>query len=170
MFCICEILEEKWEYCETAPQVFIYFKNAYYLFRREVLYNVLVGFGVCELLSVYQIAVSTGCVVVCKIGIHYLSLLWIQMLVWCESIWYRSIRRWYKCWWAKILYFWVSVSSAVSLGAVSLQENIWNRISPEVNVWCTLINKWISGPFFYDDIITINSFLHVLESYSTAHQ
>jgi hypothetical protein len=54
----------------------------------------------------------------------------------------------------------------VSLGAVILRENVWSRISPGVKVSYTMIHEWVSGPFFYDDTITSNSFLHVLESYS----
>jgi hypothetical protein len=123
-------------------------------------------FVVCYHLSVYHTAASTGYVVVCIKQIHYLSSFRIQMWVWCDSTWYRSIRRWYKCWWGKILHLWESFSRTVSLGAVSLRENAWNRISPKVNVWCTLIHEWVSGPFYYDNIITSNSFLHVLESYS----
>jgi hypothetical protein len=71
MFCICEIVGKKLEYWVTAPQLFIYFKKACDSFRREVLYNILIGFGVCEHLNVYHTAVNT--VVVCKIRIHYLS-------------------------------------------------------------------------------------------------
>jgi hypothetical protein len=37
---------KKWEYNESVHQLFIYFKKAYDLVRREVLYNILIGFGV----------------------------------------------------------------------------------------------------------------------------
>jgi hypothetical protein len=37
IFCICQILEEKWEYNETSHKLFIDFKRAYYSVRREVL-------------------------------------------------------------------------------------------------------------------------------------
>jgi hypothetical protein len=38
---------KKWEYNETAHQLFIDFKKAHYdSVRREVLYNILIGFGV----------------------------------------------------------------------------------------------------------------------------
>jgi hypothetical protein len=42
MFCIRQVLEKKWEY----NQLFIDFKKAYDLVRREVLYNILIEFGV----------------------------------------------------------------------------------------------------------------------------
>jgi hypothetical protein len=44
--CIRQILEKKWEYNETACQLFIDFKETYDSVRREVLYNILVEFGV----------------------------------------------------------------------------------------------------------------------------
>jgi hypothetical protein len=43
--CIRQILETKWEY-ETAHQLFIDFKKAYDSVRREVLYNILIQFGI----------------------------------------------------------------------------------------------------------------------------
>jgi hypothetical protein len=46
MFCIRQILEKKWEYNETVHQLFIDFKKAYDSIRREVLYNILMEFGV----------------------------------------------------------------------------------------------------------------------------
>jgi hypothetical protein len=45
-FCIRHILKEKWEYNETVYKLFIEFKTAYDSVRREVLYNVLIEFGV----------------------------------------------------------------------------------------------------------------------------
>jgi hypothetical protein len=45
-FCIRQILEKKLEYNETVPQLFIDFKKAYDSVRREVLYNILIEFGV----------------------------------------------------------------------------------------------------------------------------
>jgi hypothetical protein len=41
-----QILEKKWEYNETVHQLFIDFKKAYDSVRREVLYNILIEFGV----------------------------------------------------------------------------------------------------------------------------
>ena len=46
IFCIRQILEKKWEYNETVHQVFIYFKKAYDSVRRELLYNILIEFGI----------------------------------------------------------------------------------------------------------------------------
>jgi hypothetical protein len=46
LFCIRQILEKKWEYNETVHQLFIDFKKAYDSVRRELLYNILIEFGV----------------------------------------------------------------------------------------------------------------------------
>jgi hypothetical protein len=48
IFCIGQILEKKWEYNETVHQLFIDFKKAYdaVSVRTEVLYNILIEFGV----------------------------------------------------------------------------------------------------------------------------
>jgi hypothetical protein len=46
IFCICQILEKKWEYNEAVLQLFIDFKKAYDLVRREVFYNILIKFGI----------------------------------------------------------------------------------------------------------------------------
>jgi hypothetical protein len=46
IFCIHQILEEKWEYNETVHQLFIDFKTALDSVRREVLYSILIEFGV----------------------------------------------------------------------------------------------------------------------------
>jgi hypothetical protein len=43
MFCIHQILEKKWQYNEAAS---IDFKKAYDSVRREVVYNILIQFGV----------------------------------------------------------------------------------------------------------------------------
>ena len=45
-FCIRRILEKKWDYNEAVHQLFIDFKKAYDSVRREVLYNILMEFGV----------------------------------------------------------------------------------------------------------------------------
>jgi hypothetical protein len=37
---------EKWEFNETVHQLFVYFKKAYDSVRREVLYNILIEFGI----------------------------------------------------------------------------------------------------------------------------
>jgi hypothetical protein len=41
-----QILEKKWEYNETVHQLFVDIKKAYDPVRREVLYNILIEFGV----------------------------------------------------------------------------------------------------------------------------
>jgi hypothetical protein len=40
------ILEKKWEYNDTVHQLFVDFKKAYDSVRREVLYSILIEFGV----------------------------------------------------------------------------------------------------------------------------
>src|SRR5215469_3196256 len=39
-------LRKKWEYNEAVHQLFIDFEKAYDSVRREVLYNILIGFGI----------------------------------------------------------------------------------------------------------------------------
>ena len=46
MFCIRQTLEKKWEYNEAVHQLFIDFEKAYDSVRREVLYNILIKFGI----------------------------------------------------------------------------------------------------------------------------
>jgi hypothetical protein len=46
IFYIRQILEKKWEYNGTVHQLFIDFKKAYDSVKREVLYNILLKFGV----------------------------------------------------------------------------------------------------------------------------
>jgi len=46
IFCICQILEKKWEFNEPVHQLFIDFRKAYDLGRREVLYKILIEFGI----------------------------------------------------------------------------------------------------------------------------
>jgi hypothetical protein len=46
IFCIRQTLEKKCEYNETAHQLFIDFKKAYDSVRREIVYNILIEFGV----------------------------------------------------------------------------------------------------------------------------
>ena len=46
IFCIRQMLEKKWEYNEAVHQLFIDFKKAYDSVRREVLYNILIEFGI----------------------------------------------------------------------------------------------------------------------------
>jgi hypothetical protein len=49
--CTRPILEKKWEYIETVHQLFIDFKKAYDSVRREVLYNILIEFGIAMKLT-----------------------------------------------------------------------------------------------------------------------
>ena len=46
IFYIRQILEKKWEFKEAVHQLFIDFKKAYDSVRREVLYNILIEFGI----------------------------------------------------------------------------------------------------------------------------
>jgi hypothetical protein len=46
IFCIRQMLVRKWEYNETVHQLFIDFKKTYNSVRREVLYNIIIKFGV----------------------------------------------------------------------------------------------------------------------------
>ena len=46
IFCIRQKLEKKWEYNEAVHHLFIDFRKAYDSVRREVLYNILIEFGV----------------------------------------------------------------------------------------------------------------------------
>ena len=46
LFCSRQMLEKKCEYSEAVHQLFIYFKKAYDSVRREVLYNILMEFGI----------------------------------------------------------------------------------------------------------------------------
>ena len=46
IFCIRQILEEKWELNEAVHQLFMDCKKTYDSIRREVLYNILIEFGI----------------------------------------------------------------------------------------------------------------------------
>jgi len=46
IFCIRQVLEKKWEYNEEVQQLFIDFKKAYNSVRREILYKILIEFGI----------------------------------------------------------------------------------------------------------------------------
>ena len=46
IFCIRQILEKKWEYNEAVHQLFIYFMKVYDSVSWEVLYYILIEFGV----------------------------------------------------------------------------------------------------------------------------
>jgi hypothetical protein len=44
--CFRQILKKKWEYNETVHQLFIDFKKTYDLFKREILYSILIEYEV----------------------------------------------------------------------------------------------------------------------------
>ena len=46
IFCIYQILEKKWENNRAVHQLFIDFKKAHNSLRRDVLYNILIDFGI----------------------------------------------------------------------------------------------------------------------------
>ena len=46
MFCFRQILVKNWEYNKAVHQLFMDFKKAYDSVRREVLYNILIEFGI----------------------------------------------------------------------------------------------------------------------------
>jgi hypothetical protein len=46
ILCSRQILEKKWEYNETVHQLLVDFKEAYNSVKREVLFNILIEFGV----------------------------------------------------------------------------------------------------------------------------
>jgi hypothetical protein len=46
VFCIRQILQKKWKYHEAVHQLYADFKKAYDSVRREVLYNILIGYGI----------------------------------------------------------------------------------------------------------------------------
>jgi hypothetical protein len=46
IFYIQQVLEKKWEYNGTVHQLFIDFKKAYDLAMREVMYSILIEFGI----------------------------------------------------------------------------------------------------------------------------
>jgi len=51
MLCIRQILRRKREYNEAVHQLFTDFKKSYDLVRREVLYNILIQFGIPKKLA-----------------------------------------------------------------------------------------------------------------------
>ena len=46
IFCICQTLEKKWEYNEAVYQLLIDLKKTYGSVRGEVLYSILIEFGI----------------------------------------------------------------------------------------------------------------------------
>jgi hypothetical protein len=55
-------LSKKWEYNEAVHQLFIDFKKAYDLLRREVLYNIFIEFGMSmKLVRLIQLCLTEMC-------------------------------------------------------------------------------------------------------------
>jgi hypothetical protein len=48
IFYVRQILQKKWEYNGAVHQIFIEFKKAYDSIKREVLYNILLEFGIIK--------------------------------------------------------------------------------------------------------------------------
>jgi hypothetical protein len=46
IFCICQIVEKKWEYNESVHPLLLYFKKAHDSVRREILYSIFIKFEV----------------------------------------------------------------------------------------------------------------------------
>jgi hypothetical protein len=62
IFCIRQILEKKWEYNGTVHQLFIDFRKAYDLVTREVLYNILIEFGIPrKLVRLIEMCLNVTC-------------------------------------------------------------------------------------------------------------
>jgi len=53
IFCICQILEKKYDYSEAINQLFIDFKKAYVAVRRGVLYHTLYHICIISLHIIY---------------------------------------------------------------------------------------------------------------------
>ena len=62
IFCICQILEKRWEYNEEFHQLFIDFKKAYDSFRREILCKILIEFGIPrKLVRLIKLSLTETC-------------------------------------------------------------------------------------------------------------
>jgi len=70
IFCICQILEKKWEYKEAVHQFCIDFKKAYDSVRREILYNILIQSGIpTKLVRLLKMCLTETCIRV-RVGKH----------------------------------------------------------------------------------------------------
>jgi hypothetical protein len=70
MFYICQMLEKKLEYSEALHHLFIDFKKVYDSVRREVLYNILIKFGIpMKLVRLIKMCLNYTCSRV-RIGRH----------------------------------------------------------------------------------------------------
>jgi hypothetical protein len=71
IFCNHQILEKKWEYYEAMHQLFVDFKKAYDSFRMEVLYNILIEFGIpLKLVRLIKMCLNKTCNRV-RVGKHW---------------------------------------------------------------------------------------------------
>jgi hypothetical protein len=62
IFCIHQIVNEKWEYNEAVHQLFVDFKKAYNSVRREVLCNILIEFGIpLKLIRLIKMCLNETC-------------------------------------------------------------------------------------------------------------
>jgi Reverse transcriptase (RNA-dependent DNA polymerase). len=87
--CIHQILNKKWEYNEAMHQLFIDFKKAYDSVRWEVLYSIVIEFGVpMKLVRLMKVCLNkTYCRV--RVGKHLSDLLLLGM-VWNKDILYHN--------------------------------------------------------------------------------
>ena len=59
IFCLCQIFKKKWDYNEAVHQLFGSFKKAYDSVGREVLYNILIEFGIpMELVRLIKVCLT----------------------------------------------------------------------------------------------------------------
>jgi hypothetical protein len=66
IFWICQILEKKWEYYETVYQLYVDFKEACHLVRREVLYSIFIDCGMpTKLVSPMKMCLNETYIKVC---------------------------------------------------------------------------------------------------------
>ena len=62
IFCICQILEKKWEYNEAVHRLCVDFNKAYDSIRMEVLYNILIEFVIpMKLVSLIKMILTETC-------------------------------------------------------------------------------------------------------------
>jgi hypothetical protein len=66
---------KKWEYNEAVHQLFIDFKKAYDSVRREVLYNILIEFGIpmklVRLIKIFIIVFIIGVCILLRVILNY---------------------------------------------------------------------------------------------------
>ena len=88
VFWIRQILEKKWEYNEAMHKFIIDFKEAYDSVRREVLYNILIEFGIpMKLVRLIKMCLTDMCSRV-QVGKN-LSDVFLLGMVWNKEMLYR---------------------------------------------------------------------------------